>query len=239
MNHSNLTGDSMPTLSKPFAKIVLLEHTPNADHLVSKAAKQCYSEESVGDTYQNINALTDAALITKVINMGHLSVLEHASFTFAISGISRACSHQLVRFRVASFSQQSQRYCIPGEQFKFVVPPTIGADVELGTQFNIFMNQCSDFYNYLASKGIPAEDARFVLPNAAETKLVMTMNARELHHAFSLRCCTHAQWEIREMFNTIRKIVKEAAPTIFAKCGASCEVFGICPEGARSCGKLN
>lgn len=219
-------------------QVKLIESTPNAVKVVARAAKQCYDAGFIGDTYEDELRLSDTKRIKEVLNMGHTSVLEHANYTFAIEGISRACSHQLVRFRVASYSQQSQRYCKLGENFKFVMPPSIGKDKELGIEFNTFMNHVSDFYNRLIEKGIPAEDARFVAPNACETNIVMTMNARELHHAFKLRCCTHAQWEIRDMFNTMKGLVQERDPLLFERVGAPCEVNGTCPEIGRSCGKV-
>lgn len=219
-------------------QVKLLECTPNAEHLVSQAAKQCYEAGFIGNSYALIEKESDLSRLRKVRDMGHLSVFEHASFTFAIEGISRACSHQLVRFRVASYSQQSQRYCELGDDIKYVIPHTIALNKELSAQYCALMNQISDFYNHLIANGIPPEDARFVAPNACETNIIVTMNARELIHAFSLRCCVHAQWEIREMFNRMLLICKEAAPTLFEKAGAPCSVYGTCPEGKRSCGKL-
>lgn len=148
------------------------------------------------------------------------------------------CTHQLVRFRHASFSQQSQRYVEFKNGFEHITPPSIENDSDCLECFKDFMIECQQHYEYFISKGIPAEDARFILPNATETKIVMTMNCRELHHAFNLRCCNHAQWEIRNLFNEILKQVKEIAPATFAKAGASCEAKGICSEGSRSCGKI-
>lgn len=218
-------------------KVILLESTRNAEHVVAKAAAQCYSSGFVGDNYETIKPSSDEALIERVIKMGHLSVLEHASFTFAIEGISRACSHQLVRFRHATFSQQSQRYCSFEDGAPYIIPPSILNIPELVDSYEEMMLEVQDFYSFLLKAGIPAEDARFVLPNATETKLVMTMNARELHHAFNLRCCVHAQWEIRALFDAILAVVKNICPVIFAKAGASCKK-GYCPEGDRTCGKL-
>jgi thymidylate synthase (FAD) len=220
-----------------------MEHTPNPEKVVARAAKQCYSAGFVGDDFVE-NAVHDCTgadikRIRDVFANGHLSCFEHASFTFAIEGISRACSHQLVRFRVASFSQQSQRYCQLGENFAYVIPPSIQNNPEAKKLFVRTMLELSKTYEILIANGIPAEDARFVAPNATETNIVMTMNARELLHAFSLRCCTHAQWEIRDMFNTMLPMCKEAAPLLFENAGAPCDVKGTCPEGTRSCGKIN
>lgn len=216
--------------------VMLLEHTPNPDKVIARAANQCYSEGFTGDTYTIEKPSSDAKLIEKVIAMGHTSVLEHASFTFAIEGISRACSHQLVRFRHASFSQQSQRY-VQGP-FDFVFPQTI-KDSKLSEKFCFFMEHVDNLYNELIKEGVPAEDARFILPNASETKVVMTMNAREIYHACNLRECDHAQWEIKELFTNINTLVKPKAPITFAKLGPSCVTKGICTEGSRCCGKVN
>lgn len=226
-------------------KIVLMEHTPNPEMLVAKAAKQCYSAGFVDEDYEmnsyrnEVITPSDAKRIRDVFANGHLSCFEHASFTFAIEGISRSCSHQLVRFRVASFSQQSQRYCAINGPLDYVTPPSIARDIELKDEFDQMVETIDAFYKFMLTAGIPAEDARFILPNATETNIVMTMNARELLHAFSLRCCTHAQWEIRDMFNMMLPMCKEAAPLLFENAGAPCDVKGTCPEGTRSCGRLN
>lgn len=220
-------------------KVVLLEHTPNPDHLAVTAARQCYHAGFVGDCYPRRDN-DYSKLLRKIIAMGHTSVLEHVSFTFAIEGISRSCSHQLVRFRTGvSFSQQSQRYVEfkDDECFPYVIPPTVTD--KLGN--NVYENLMLDIdavYQKLIRMGVPAEDARFVLPNSANTNIVMTMNARELLHAMSLRLCVHSQWEIRELFGKIREIVKANAPVIFENCGPTCETDGICKEGERSCGKM-
>lgn len=169
-------------------------------------------------------------MIRKVIEMGHESVLEHASFTFAVEGISRACSHQLVRFRVASFSQQSQRYCFLGDNFRYVTPATIPED----GRYEQLMETIGELYAAYVAEGVPAEDARFILPNACETNIVITMNCRELLHVFALRCCVHAQWEIRAMAEEMLRLVKEIAPSVFEKAGPNC-VRGFCTEGPRSC----
>lgn len=221
-------------------KVVLLEHTPNPDHLAVTAARQCYAAGFVGESYKDKKIKEkDKELLRKVIGSGHLSTIEHISFTFAIEGISRAASHQLVRHRVASFSQQSQRYVAfdIGKGFPYIIPETVkGAG--FGTLYKNLMYDIDSVYHRMLEAGIPAEDARYVLPNATETDLVMTMNARELLHTMSLRTCVLAQWEIREMFGKIREIVKEIAPVMFEKCGPTCETEGICREGARSCGRL-
>jgi len=173
-----------------------------------------------------------------------MSPIEHAAFTFAVEGISRACSHQLVRHRLASYSQQSQRYVSEEGGFDYVIPQTIKGDPELEKYFVDFLGKAQKAYNHvvkrLNKKGIKGEaanqDARFVLPNAAETKIMITMNARELLHFFRQRCCNRAQWEIRAMAIEMLKVVKGIAPTVFAVSGPGC-VAGPCPEGAYTCGK--
>lgn len=218
--------------------VVLINYTPAPDHTVALAARQCYDSDFVGNKIDAHSRLSDEKLIQKILDNGHTSVLEHASFTFAIEGISRACSHQLVRFRHASFSQQSQRYVTFKDNFLYVTPPSIKGSTVAREYFEA-MEQLAVLYDALIAEGIPAEDARFILPNATETKIVMTMNARELLHAFSLRCCSHAQWEIRDTFNEIKRLVKEVAPITFAKAGPSCETKGRCSEGSRCCGKIH
>lgn len=219
--------------------VQLLECTRNAEDLVAAAARQCYNPGFIGDTYGRKIESPDA-LIRDVIKSGHMSVLEHASYTFGINGISRACSHQLVRFRVASFSQQSQRYCVIGDStIPYITPPSITetASPVNNYRYHHLMSNIHNLYKSLIEDGVPKEDARFILPNACETNIVMTMNARELHHAFSLRCCNRAQWEIRDLFNQIRDLVMRESPIIFENVGPSCETTGICKEGKRSCGK--
>jgi thymidylate synthase (FAD) len=222
-------------------QVQLLAHTPNPTELIIAAARQCYSPGFIGDTFGN-KPMTDkdADFLRGVIKRGHHSVLEHASFTFGISGISRACSHQLVRFRHASFSQQSQRYVKLSWEFAFdfITPPSILEIPMLEAEYGELMNHCKRFYSDAILMGVPAEDARFALPNATETNIVMTMNVRELYHAFALRCCHRAQWEIRELFNRILTLCQEATPILFDAAGPTCIQTGSCPEGKNSCGLI-
>jgi thymidylate synthase (FAD) len=180
---------------------------------------------------------------------GHESVAEHASFTFAVEGVSRALSHQLVRHRLASFSQQSQRY-VNMDGFEYVMPESIQNSTSniwltsledfanMSEVYNALMRDIQQVYEQMVELGIPEEDARYILPNACCTNIVMSMNARELRHFFRLRCCERAQWEIRELANRMLELVKEVAPTIFADAGASCVATGRCPEGKKSCGRV-
>jgi thymidylate synthase (FAD) len=215
--------------------VQLLTHTPEPEHVVAAAARLCYSDASIS---QLLDRAPEQApkLLRKILDMGHLSVLEHVSFTFGIEGISRACSHQLVRHRIASYSQQSQRYVSHEAPFEAVVPESIAARPELAARFDRYLAATHELYRELLEAGIPAEDARFVLPNAAATKLVMTMNARELHHFFALRCCRRAQWEIRAMAREMLRLCCQAAPLLFADAGPGC-LRGACPEGSMTCGE--
>ncbi|MHB8110416.1 MAG: FAD-dependent thymidylate synthase [Syntrophorhabdaceae bacterium] len=225
-------------------KVVLLASTPHPEETVAAAAKLCYSASDVQSIAEGVFEKNQEPFIGKLIDRGHLSPMEHASFSFAIEGISRACSHQLVRHRLASYSQQSQRYVSLEDGFRYVIPPSIAADPTIRERFEFFMEGIQEFYNQLIEdlrmRGFEGEsayeDARFVLPNAAETKIIVTMNARELLHFFAQRCCRRAQWEIREMATQMLKLAKKAAPAIFAEAGPAC-LAGPCPEGSYSCGK--
>jgi len=216
--------------------VSLLTYTPDSERVVATAARLCYS--AVG-----FQALTQAAtpddnqqMISKVLALGHHGVLEHAVFSLAAEGVSRALTHQLVRHRLASFAQQSQRYVDFDGGFDYEVPPSIAAEPELAARFDDEMRRLAGLYADLREAGIAAEDARFVLPNAAHSRLLITMNARELRHFFRLRCCRRAQWEIRDLAKRMLKEVVEVAPALFQEAGPGC-LAGACPEGAMSCGK--
>lgn len=227
-------------------KVILLAYTPQPVEAVALAARLCYSPLDIHGIKKDLTIKRQKGLIEKLLKSGHLSPLEHATFTFAVEGISRACSHQLVRHRIASYSQQSQRYVSMEKGFDYIIPPSIESDTGLKDRFVAFMEKTQDFYNEivdnLKQRGIQGEeayeDARFVLPNAAETKIILTMNARELLHFFSQRCCMRAQWEIREMAIEMLKLVQAVAPEIFAHAGPQC-LKGRCPEGQFSCGKID
>ncbi len=224
--------------------VVLLRHTPEPEEVVAMAAKLCYSPSGVDELKQKIEAKDQAAFVEKLASIGHLSPVEHVSFSFGIEGISRACSHQLVRHRVASYSQQSQRY-VKEEQFDYVIPPSIKQDPALTGEFERCMDEAQANYTKVLKRleelGLKGEagqqDARYLLPNAAETKIVVTMNARELLHFFRVRTCNRAQWEIRAMAEKMLEQVKKVAPTIFAKSGPGC-LYTACPEGKMTCGRI-
>ncbi len=232
-------------MSEAKLKVVLLRHTPNPEETIAMAAKLCYSPTDITSLKGKIESKDQKSFVERLVKMGHMTPIEHSSFTFAIEGISRACSHQLVRHRVASYSQQSQRYVSEQAGFDYVIPPSIKEDKELKHIFIAFMKEAQKAYNNMVDKlnekGIKGEsanqDARFILPNAAETKIMVTMNARELLHFFRQRCCNRAQWEIRRMSEEMLKLVKKIAPTIFHKAGPGC-LYAPCPEGDFTCGKI-
>lgn len=211
--------------------VQLLAHTPAPEQMVAASAKLCYSAASIADLAV-VEADKAAEFIGKLPE-AHQSPLEHVSFTFGIEGVSRAMLAQITRHRIASFSVQSQRY-VNMDEFGYVIPPSIAANQDALDEYEHFMDRADLVYTYLRSSGIPAEDARFVLPNACETRMIVTMNARELMHFFSLRCCKRAQWEIRAVADEMLRLCKEVAPEIFAKAGPGC-VRGRCPEGKMGC----
>lgn len=216
-------------------KVTLITHTPDPEKIIASAAKLCYSSSDIESLMNGLTTEKVESFIKKLTELGHQSPLEHCTFTFGIEGVSRALSHQLVRHRIASFSQKSQRYVKEG-QFEYIIPPTITENIADKRVYERFMRDAQETYDYFIRNGIPAEDARFVLPNACETKIIMTMNIRSLLHLFEERCCNRAQWEIREMANKMLDKCKEVAPNLFANAGASC-VRGKCKEGKMSCGK--
>ncbi len=217
-------------------RVQLLTHTPEPEKVVAAAARLCYSASSIEELMGRERSEQES-LLQKILELGHLSVLEHAVFSFGIEGISRACSHQLVRHRLASYSQQSQRYVSHTDRFEAVTPPSVSHVPVLADRFETMLNQIHDLYRDMVEAGVPAEDARFLLPNAATTKIVMTMNARELRHFFLLRCCRRAQWEIQIMAKDMLRQSRIAAPLLFAKAGPGC-LDAPCPEGRMTCGAL-
>jgi len=231
-------------MAKARLKVILLRATPDPDEIVALGARLCYAQADVESLRERVEAKDQQAFVERVMERGHLSVTEHASFTFAVEGVSRALLAQLTRHRIASFSVQSQRYVSMADGFDYVIPPSIsalGEDQE--REFIRQMDQMHAWYcqwqEKLGGAGEASnQDARFVLPNAAATRLVLTMNARELLHFFELRCCNRAQWEIREMAWQMLALCREAAPALFAHAGPAC-LNGPCPEGKNTCGKAD
>lgn len=225
-------------------KVILLRATPDPDEIVALGARLCYAQADVEALRERVERADQSAYVSRVMARGHLSVTEHASFTFAVEGVSRALLAQLTRHRLASFSVQSQRYVSMADGFDYVIPPSISAlGEEEEREFIREMDTMHAWYRRwqekLGGAGESAnQDARFVLPNAASTRLVMTMNARELMHFFELRCCNRAQWEIREMAWQMLALCRQEAPALFAQAGPAC-LRGVCPEGASTCGRAD
>lgn len=242
-------------------KVSLLRYTPEPEKLVAAAAKLCYSPVGVENIEEKLDDKKVQSFIEMLMNLGHESPVEHVSFTFGVEGISRVLTHQLVRHRIgASYSQQSQRY-VKLQQFEYIIPPSIEAIPEAKAMFIEAMEQDQKYYNQLTdilynehyekliqagnsedrarkdAEKMAIEDARYVFPNACETKIVFTMNARALFNFFNKRCCNRAQWEIRELATEMLRLVKEVAPSLFKYCGPGC-VNGPCPEGKMTCGKI-
>lgn len=215
------------------------------EQVCNHAAKTCTSSDAgtmAGTWYVEDEPVPvwndlDQKPLMAALRSGHESVLEHAVYTFEVKGVSRALTHQLVRHRVASYSQQSQRY-VNMEKFEYVIPHSIENHPQFHRDvWEEHMESISEMYRELLDGGIPEEDARYILPNACTTNIIVTMNARELRHFFALRCCERAQWEIRELANRMLKICKEISPIIFDNAGPRCEQLGYCPE-SKSCGRM-
>jgi len=242
-------------------KVKLIANTPMPERVVAAAAKLCYSPVGVEEITENLTKEKTENFVNMLMDIGHESPIEHVSYTFAIEGVSRVLTHQLVRHRLASYSQQSQRY-LKLDQFEYIVPPAIEKNDEAKKIFLQSMKKNQQVYDDLvgllvkdhekmfvenglspveakkkASKKA-IEDARFVFPNACETKIVVTMNARSLINFFKHRCCNRAQWEIRNLAIQMLRLVKETSPSLFKHAGPSC-LTNPCPEGRMTCGKIN
>lgn len=218
-------------------KVIMLAHTPNPGKLVAAAARLCYSKLTPSEVYDGLTDEKVRKLLTDIRASGHMSPFEHAVFTFGVSGLSRVASHQLVRHRVASFSQQSQRY-VSMKENAVVVPQSIASDPERLRLYEEAASKATEYYNELVEMGVDKEDARFILPHGGNTNIIFTMNARELMHFFRLRLCRRAQWEIRELALKVLEQVLPVAPEIFVGAGPACMADGKCPEPVgRGCGK--
>ena len=215
--------------------VELLYHTPDPERAIATAARLCYAPVGASELMETMSDERVHSVLSTIMKNGHYSTLEHASFTFAIDGVSRALTHQLVRHRLASFNQQSQRYVKYTDGVDTVKPESIASNPEAEAVFDEAIQSSVEAYERLLELGIPAEDARYLLPNATESKIVVTMNARELLHFFELRCCNRAQWEIRELANRMLELVRPVASYIFMDAGPSC-VRGHCSEGTMCCG---
>lgn len=241
-------------------KVELLNYTHDGEMTIAQAGKLCYSPVGVDEIKEGLDEESIGKYVEMLANLGHYSPLEHVSFTFAIEGVSRTLTHQLVRHRLASYSQQSQRY-VKLDSFEYIIPPSIEENEEAKQIFieameadRLAYNKIVDAifeknYEAMLVKGYSEkkarsqaekasiEDARYVFPNACETKIVVTMNARTLLHFFNVRTCNRAQWEIREMATQMLKLVKGIYPALFKNAGPGC-VSGPCPEGSMTCGDI-
>lgn len=219
-------------------RVQIINYSKNIEKMVAQAARLCYSSRNINEIAESMDKNMQDRMIKKIMKLGHYSVLEHVSFTFGIEDISRTCSHQLVRHRIASFSQRSQRYVKfgSGDDKQFVIPHNIKNDNNLLQKFKDLTAKSFELYQEMIEKDIPAEDARYILPQAIGTSIIFTANARELIHFFRLRCCNRAQWEIRELAIAMLELIRKEAPLIFKDAGPPC-LIGPCPEGEMSCGK--
>ncbi len=240
-------------------KVELLAHTPEPERIIAAAAKLCYSAVGVDEICEKMTPESCEKFINMLMNLGHESPVEHVTFTFAIEGVSRSLLAQITRHRIASYSVQSQRY-VGKENFEYIIPPEIEAVPEAKALFIEAMENDRETYRRLdelltakheadmVASGMDSakahtaaskkahEDARYVLSNACDTKIVMTMNVRSLYNFFSLRCCNRAQWEIRALARQMLRICREVSPILFANAGPAC-IKGRCSEGAMTCGK--
>lgn len=242
-------------------KVELIAHTPDADKIIAAAAKLCYAKSNIDTLMDKLTPEKVESFLEMLSELGHESPVEHAVFTFGIEGVSRALLAQITRHRIASFSVQSQRY-VDKSSFEYITPPSIAEIPEALEEYNLVMKSDAEHYAKLkeiltkanyerliaegksdadakkAAEKAANEDARFVLPNACDTRMIVTMNVRSLWNFFKLRCCTRAQWEIRDLAIEMLRLCRKACPLLFKNAGPSC-VNGKCSEGAYSCGKIS
>ncbi len=209
-------------------RIKLISYTPEPEKVCALAMRLCHYQGSIEELEEKLTPEEVFRLLNKAKKLQHMSIFEHASFTFYIEGVSRVTTHQLVRHRIASYSQQSQRYVRIKDEY--VIPETIKKEEQRLNVYKNLIERAFEAYEELVRLGVPKEDARYLLPQAVESKIIVTMNARELMHFFSLRTCNSAQWEIRELAWRMLELVKNVAPTIFSDAGPPC-FRGPCPEG--------
>ena len=225
-------------MPKVTLKVKLLRHTLSPEEVVALGARLCYSRATLDDLAEKIAAKDQRQFVAHLLDMGHDSVLEHASFTFGVEGVSRVLLAQLTRHRLASFSVQSQRYVSYAQGFDYVVPPAVTAlGPEAEAEYAGQMAQMHAWYTAWQQRLGNNEDARFVLPGACQTRLMVTMNVRELRHFFRLRMCRRAQWEIRALAEAMHRQCLAVAPALFADAGPGC-LSGPCPEGDKCCGRM-
>ncbi|ACI18385.1 FAD-dependent thymidylate synthase [Dictyoglomus thermophilum] len=209
-------------------RVKLISYTPEPEKVCALAMRLCHYQGNIEELEEKLTPEEISRLLNKAKKLQHMSIFEHASFTFYIEGVSRVTTHQLVRHRIASYSQQSQRYVKIKDEY--VIPETIEKEEQRLNIYRDLINKAFEAYEELVKLGVPKEDARYLLPQAVESKIIVTMNARELMHFFTLRTCNSAQWEIRELAWKMLDLVKNVAPVIFSDAGPPC-FRGPCPEG--------
>ena len=217
-------------------QVKLISYPQETELIAKMAASICYSG---GHTYDEIRKKAEekpVEYLSKIVKNGHLSILEHNVYVFYVSGISRVASHQLVRKRIASYSQQSQRY-VSAENFEAVIPETI-KDSDFMDEYDEKLEECGLLYQKMVDGGVPKEDARFILPGATTTQLIVSMNAHSLIDFFVQRLCTRSQWEISALAKLMLEEAQKVSPLIFKNLGAFCDFHGYCPENDKSCGRV-
>jgi len=225
------------TENNEFPIVNLINAPENPLKLIYLSCRTCYSADYPYKIWEkDADEEKMLKLVKKVLQSGHHSTIEHCQYTFTISGVTRACTHQLVRHRHMSFSQKSQRYVVEEGQFEYITPPTL-KNGELHAEYDSLMRKIAELYEKMIEKGIPAEDARFILPNAATSSLVTSLNLREMIHLANLRLCVSAQHEIRKLVKKMCKLVVEKEPWLGEYLVAKCEKNGYCDE-IRSCGRF-
>lgn len=219
-------------------KVNLISRPQNMLQVVYTACRTCYSADYPVEIYKNApDEEKMLKLISKVISSGHYSTIEHIQITYAISNVSRACTHQLVRHRHMSFSQKSQRYVKEKGLFDYLTPDSIAKNPELLKKYNDFMSKTAELYELFLENGIVAEDARYILPNAAASSMVVSLNLRELIHLANLRLCTRAQKEIRILVKKMCEEILKEEPWLSKHLVPKCERLGYCDED-KSCGRM-
>lgn len=216
-------------------EVRLLAHTPEPERLIALSARVCTSPVDFDRLEDRLDEAKIRKLVRHLVAVGHHSTLEHANFTWLVSGISRVASHQLVRHRIASYSQASQRYISLEEDCPFETPPTLAEEGPWRERYARHFRESHALYKAMVADGIPCEDARFVLPQAVTTRVLFTMNARTLHHFFALRCCERAQHEIRVVARRMLALAREVCPTVFENAGPPCISEGRCKETQGDC----
>lgn len=212
-------------------KVKLICYTPEPERVCASAALTSPGSGGTSEIFESLDLEKARKTLRRIMGYGHVSVIEHANFTFSLEEVSRALTHQLVRHRIASYTQQSQRYVTYDTLKEYVMPPSIADKPEAKQIFDETLENISKTYQKLLEMGIQKEDARYILPNAAKTNIIVTMNARELRHFFNLRCCARTQWELREVATEMLRQVKKVAPSLFENAGPNCVELGYCPEG--------